>query len=231
MYGYFWSEKDINHGTFRYFYLAIKMNAISKYFLSFFLLMYGILMNTTSSAQYGNYDTLKVYAFIVDGDTIPGGRLPDVTVTTRMQEKWRKYWAEWSRLRNAVYVTYPYAKAAGKVINEINAQLLNVTDKDQRKRIIKSREKDLKKEFADKLTNLSVYQGKVLMKLIFRQTDNNCFQLIKEYKGGFSAGFWQTVAILFGSNLKQNYDPANDERDHSIELIVKDVERMYGVRG
>ena len=148
-----------------------------------------------------------------------------------MQEKWKKYWAEWSRLRNAVYVTYPYAKAAGKVINEINLQLVNVSDKDQRKRIIKSREKDLKKEFADKLTNLSVYQGKVLMKLIYRETNNNCFQLIKEYKGGFTAGFWQTVAIIFGSNLKQDYDPSSDERDKSIELIVKDVERMYGHRG
>ena len=148
-----------------------------------------------------------------------------------MLEKWKKYWAEWSRLRNAVYVTYPYAKAAGKVINEINLQLVSVSDKDQRKRIIKSREKDLKKEFADKLTNLSVYQGKVMMKLIYRETNNNCFQLIKEYKGGFTAGFWQTVAIIFGSNLKQNYEPVSDERDKSIELIVKDVERMYGHRG
>ena len=54
-------------------------------------------------------------------------------------------------LRNAVYVTYPYAKAAGKVLNEVNARLLNVTDKNERKAIIKSREKDLKREFADKL--------------------------------------------------------------------------------
>src|SRR5919112_3058831 len=159
------------------------------------------------AAQAYSNDTLKVYAFIVDGDTIPGGRLLDVNVRTVMLEKWRNYWAEWSRLRNAVYVTYPYAKAAGKVMNEVNAALVNVTDKDERKRIIKSREKELKREFADKLTNLSVYQGKVLMKLIYRETGNNCYELIQEYKGGFTAGFWQTVAILFGSNLKQNYEP------------------------
>jgi len=179
-------------------------------------------------AQDRRNDTLKVYAFIVDGDTIPGGRMLDVNVRTVMLEKWRSYWAEWSRLRNAVYVTYPYAKAAGKVMNQVNAELANVTDKDERKRIIKLHEKDLKREFADKLTNLSVYQGKVLMKLIYRETGNNCYNLIHEYKGGFTAGFWQTIAILFGSNLKQNYDPV--EKDHAIELIVQDVERMYGQR-
>lgn len=179
-------------------------------------------------AQSSPTDTLKVYAFVVDGDTIPGGRMLDVNVKTRMYEKWRTYWAEWTRLRNAVYVTYPYARAAGKVMNEVNAKLVGVTDKNMRKAIIKAREKDLKKEFADKLTNLSVYQGKVLMKLINRETGNNCYEIIQEYKGGVAAGFWQTVAIIVGSNLKQSYDPA--DRDQNIEIIVRDVERMYGHR-
>ncbi len=192
------------------------------------ILVFLLFTQQHAKAQDYRYDTMKVYAFIVDGDTIPGGRMLDVNVRTVMLEKWRNYWAEWSRLRNAVYVTYPYAKAAGKVMNEVNAQLVNITDKDERKRIIKSREKDLKREFADKLTNLSVYQGKVLMKLIYRETGNNCYNLIHEYKGGFTAGFWQTIAVLFGSNLKQNYDPA--DKDRPIEIIVQDVERMYGRR-
>lgn len=181
-----------------------------------------------AEAQFSVNDTIQVYAFVVDGDTIPGGWLPEALVQTRMHDKWRKYWAEWSRLRNAVYVTYPYAKAAGKVMNEVNANLAGVTDKKKRKAIIHSREKDLKKEFADKITNLSVYQGKVLMKLIYRETGNNCYNIIHEYKGGFSAGFWQTVAVILGSNLKQNYEPAAKDRD--IEKIVQDVERMYGHR-
>jgi hypothetical protein len=184
----------------------------------------------TLPSQIGINDTLKVYAFIVDGDTIPGGRLYDVTVRTKMLEKWRKYWAEWTRLRNAVYVTYPYARAAGRIMNEVNAKLVNITDKNDRKAIIKSREKELKKEFADKLTNLSVYQGKVLMKLINRETGNNCYTIIEEYKGGFTAGFWQTVAVVLGSNLKQGFKPHEDQRDRDIEQIVHDVERMYGLR-
>jgi hypothetical protein len=190
-----------------------------------------LLLSNSAKAQTGRYDTLKVYAFIVDGDTIPGGILPDVHVHTRMHEKWKQYWAEWTRLRNAVYVTYPYAKAAGKIMNEINAKLVGVNDKKLRKQIIKSREKELKKEFTSKITNLSVYQGKVLMKLINRETGNNCYEIIEEYKGSFTAGFYQTIAIIFGSSLKQPFDPAKTTYDRDIETIVRDVEKMYGYRG
>lgn len=199
-----------------------------KYIYIFILGVAFLLAGKGAQAQFSPNDTLKVYAFVIDGDTIPGGRLLDALVRTRMHDKWRKYWQEWSRLRNAVYVTYPYAKAAGKVMNEVNGNLAGVTDKKKRRAIIHSREKDLKREFADKITNLSVYQGRVLMKLIYRETGNNCYNIIHEYKGGFTAGFWQTVAVILGSSLKQNYDPI--EKDRDIETIVRDVERMYGHR-
>ena len=131
---------------------------------------------------------------------------------------------EWTRLRNAIYVTYPYARKAGAIMNEMNAALAKMPEK-KKKSYIKSREKELKKEFADPLTNLSVYQGKVLMKLINRQTGNNWYDIIKEYKGGFTACFWQTLAFVFGSNLKQPYNASTTERD--MEMIVQEVERMF----
>lgn len=184
---------------------------------------------TLSAQERGPYDTVRVYAYITpEGDTIPESILPPVEVIGKLTGKWKRHWAEWTRLRNAVYVTYPYAMAASKVMNEINARLVHVSDKQKRRAIIKSREKELKKEFADKLTKLSVYQGKVLMKLIYRQTGNNCYEIIQEYKGGFNAAFWQTIAVIFGSNLKQNYDPYNKDRD--METIVRDVEVMYGYK-
>ena len=163
-----------------------------------------------------------------NGDTIPCSWLQDMYVTGQLRGIYKKRYAEWTRLRNAVYVTYPYAIKASQVMNTINAQLANVKDKKKRKEIIQANEKQLKSEFADKLTQLSVYQGKVLMKLINRQTGNNCYEIIDDYKGKFSAGFWQTVALIFGSNLLQPYDPNGD--DHDMETIVQDVERMYGVR-
>jgi hypothetical protein len=132
---------------------------------------------------------------------------------------------KWTRLRNAVYVTYPYAKKAGNVMNEITAKISTIKDGIKRKEYIKSREKELKKEFADPLQQLSVYQGKILMKLINRQTGNNCYDIIKEYRGGFTARFWQTIAFFFSSNLKQPYDAVGEDKE--IESIVMEVERMY----
>jgi hypothetical protein len=108
-------------------------------------------------------------------------------------------------------------------MNDINSRLVNVSDRKKRKEIIKSREKELKKEFTDKLSNLSIYQGKVLMKLIYRETGNNCYEIIDEYKGFISAAFWQGVAILFGSNLKQTYEARG--KDLEMEKIVRDVEK------
>ena len=190
----------------------------------------GILLQGQVKAQSVNYDTLRVEAFITpEGDTIPQSWLPTVEVHAIQTKEVAKFWRDWTRLRNAVYVTYPYAKSASKVINEVNAQLANVKDERTRKQIIKAREKDLKKEFADKVTNLSVYQGKVLMKLINRETGNNCYEIIKEYKGGFNAGFWQAVAFVFGSNLKQPYEPKGEDRE--IEKLVQEVCRVYGYKG
>ena len=182
------------------------------------------------AAQNSQQDTIRVEAYITpEGDTIPQSWLPTVMVSAVQTQALKNYWNNWTRLRNAVYVTYPYARSASKVIQSVNAQLANVQDEKLRKQIIKSREKELKRDFADKVTNLSVYQGKVLMKLINRETGNNCYQLIKEYKGGLNAGIWQTVAFVFGSSLKQPYSPNGE--DQEIEKIVVEVQKIYGAKG
>ena len=135
----------------------------------------------------GPNDTIPVPAIIANNQLIPSGTLEWYWVTAPYPKHLLKKRQEWTRLRNAIYVTYPYARKSGYIINEINAKLAGVTDKEERKKYLKTREKELKKEFADPLSNLSVYQGKVLMKLINRQTGNNCYEIIKEYKGGFTA--------------------------------------------
>jgi len=186
--------------------------------------------NANDTIIVGIRDNIRVEAFITpEGDTIPQSWLPTVEVKALQTALWKNYWRNWTRLRNAVYVTYPYAKTAGKLINEVNNQLAGVRDEAARKRIIKSREKEMKRDFGDKVTSLSVYQGKVLMKLINRETGNNCYEIIKEYKGGFNAGFWQTVAYVFGSSLKQQYAPQGDDKD--IEKIVLELQKLYGYKG
>jgi hypothetical protein len=180
-----------------------------------------------SSAQNaGEYDTLLRRAIVYNGDTLTLQDLEMVYMYTRLTEAQKIAIAKYNRLRNAVYVTYPYARRAGLVMNDINAKLVGVSNKKERKDYIKTREKELKKEFTEPLTNLSVYQGKVLMKLINRETGNNCYEIIKEVKGGLTARFYQTVAFFFDSNLKQSYDA--DTNDATIEKIVKEVQRMYG---
>lgn len=189
--------------------------------------MISIFIYNTSHAQIfaqtGVKDTIISNAVVYNGDTIEAKILAGVYL-------WKPgdpHKAEWTRLRNAIYVTYPYAKRAGYVFNDIQRHIASSNDKRFISKYINSREKELKKEFTDPLKNLSVYQGKVLMKLINRETGGtNCYDILKELKGGFTARFWQTVAFLFGSDLKQPYEATG--KDAEMEVIVREVQRMYG---
>jgi hypothetical protein len=195
-----------------------------KSILLLFLLIY--CGKGASAQNSGINDTLLHEAIVYNGDTIESKTLSNIWLYAQLSEEQMNARAKYNRLRNAVYVTYPYARRAGAVLNDINAKLVGVQGKTERKKIILSREKELRKEFTDPLTKLSVYQGKVLMKLINRESGNNCYEIIKEYKGSLSARLYQTVAFFFSSNLKQPYDPSGD--DAVIENIVHEVQRMYG---
>ena len=178
-------------------------------------------------AQHGPNDSIICSAVVYEGDTIEAKILAGVYVWGKRNAAARE---QWTRLRNAVYVTYPYARKAGFVFNDIEKHIANNPNKTEVSKYINSREKELKKEFSDPLKNLSVYQGKVLMKLINRQTGGtNCYDILKELKGGFTARVWQTVAFVFGSDLRQPYDATG--KDAEIESIVKEVQKMYGYSG
>lgn len=196
-------------------------------FIKIILVLFAVIFTAnTTHAQMGGNDTLTTYAVIYEGDTIEAKTLYGVEMLSKISSANKATRAKWTRLRNAIIVTYPYAMRSGLILTEMNARLTNVTDKSDRKEYIKSREKELKKEFTDPLSNLSIYQGKVLMKLINRQTGNNCYDIIKEYKGGFTARFYQTVAFFFSSNLKQDYEPGGNDRE--IETILREVCQTYG---
>lgn len=204
------------------------MKPHTKHILQPLIILALACFSFTASAQsrFGANDTIKTLAVVYGGDTLSFYYMEMATVTGIMSEATRQAMAKRTRLRNAVYVTYPYAITAASVMNDINAHLVNIKDKGARRRYIKSREKDLRRDFTDKLTNLSVYQGKVLMKIIYRETGEHCYEIIKELKGGATARFYQTVAFLFGSSLKQSYNPKGE--DAEMEEIVKEVARMYG---
>ena len=206
------------------------MHKLFKYMrlVSLLLIVHLSSFINTAKAQsaYGINDTIVSVAVVYEGDTIEAKTLAGVYVWKRDPAAR----AKWTRLRNAVYVTYPYALRAGFVFNDIEKHIATSKDKKFITAYINSREKELKREFTDPLTNLSVYQGRVLMKLINRESGGtNCYDILKELKGGFTARFWQTVAFFFGSDLKQPYEAQGN--DAEIEAIVKEVRRMYGYPG
>ncbi|MFM2138072.1 MAG: hypothetical protein RJA57_379 [Bacteroidota bacterium] len=174
--------------------------------------------------KWGPHDTIVVPAIWFQGEIVNYKEMENIWVSNLPPSKLAKYIEEWNRLRNAVYVTYPYARVAGSTINDINLQLTGYRSKLERKAYIKTREKELRAQFEEPLRNLSVYQGKILMKLINRQTGNNCYSIIKEYKGGLNARVYQTVAWFFGSSLKQDWDLAANKLDRQIESIVREID-------
>ncbi|WP_073086508.1 DUF4294 domain-containing protein [Chitinophaga jiangningensis] len=194
----------------------------SIFFLS---LVAGILACSKPAAAQEAHgaDKIPLHAIVVGTDTIPVITLAIFDVVDKLPRRLRKERERYSRLRNAVYVTYPYAKSAARILKDVGAELAKLPNGRARKAYLASKEKELKAQFGDKLTNLSVYQGKVLMKLIDRETGQNCFEIIKELKGGFNARVWQTVAFFFGGNLKSDYDL---QEDKDIEVIVQELE-MY----
>ena len=176
--------------------------------------------------KWGRNDTIITGAIYYQNEWMPYKELEMAWVSNMSEKKLAKYMEEWTRLRNAVYVTYPYARTAGHLMNDINASTSKMKTKKEKKAYIKSREKELKDQFADPLSNLSVYQGKILMKLINRQTGNNCYEIVKEYRGGVTARVYQTVAFFFGSSLKQEWD-VTDKVDRQIENIVKEIDGTW----
>jgi hypothetical protein len=176
---------------------------------------------------YGVNDTVLVPGMMVEGEWMGGRYLSDIFVWGGNPKDLAKYMAKWDRLRRAVYVTYPYARSAGVVMSDVLKHLENVKKKSERRKYIRSREQELRKAFGDQIMELSVYQGKVLMKLIHRQTGEDCYEIIKEMKGGVTARFYQTIMFFVGSNLKQQWAPSYDNTDRLIESFVQEIEGVF----
>jgi hypothetical protein len=130
----------------------------------------------------------------------------------------RKY----DRLHRYVVKVYPYAEVAGEMLQYYDDTLQSFKTEYAKKRYLKKVEEQLKEEFGGELKKLTIMQGIILVKLIDRQTGNTSYDLIKQLRGSFSAFLWQSLARLFGSNLKLEYDP--DGEDYLIEDIVLRIE-------
>lgn len=180
-----------------------------------FLIYSGVFAQTT--------DGYVVPAKIMDGDTIPFLILDEISINpsnTLAKEIINK--PKYSKLIRDVKKAYPYAVIAGVKLKEYNDIIANTPDEGERKKLMKQAEEDLKKQFTDDVENMTFTQGKILLKLIYRQTGVTSYEIVKELRGTLRAIFWQTLARIFGANLKIEYDPAGE--DKAIEEIVKQIE-------
>lgn len=163
------------------------------------------------------------YATIINGDTFPMVYLNPVwCVEKRVFKNQFQTW-KYQRLIKNIKAAYPFAKIAGRKMKEYNKLLINVKSEEEKHRMMKKIEKELKSEFENDLKNLTITQGRILLKLIDRETGNTSYTIVKELRGTFSATFWQTIALLFGNDLKSEYNSTGD--DKQIEEIIQLIEK------
>ncbi len=123
------------------------------------------------------------------------------------------------RLIRNVKAVYPYAVDARNLFRELTAQLDTITSEKERNRITKALEKELIRRYTPVLEKMTYSQGKILIRLIDRETERTSYQILEEFRGKFAAKFWNTIARIFRANLKQEYDPTQGE-DKLIEQII-----------
>ena len=181
-----------------------------------FILILALLaiFSFNSSSQ----DKLLISAFTIDnGDTFFAADVPEVEILAfkDINER-RKYYI----LQRRVVKVYPYALSAKEKLISIQKGLDLIPKRRHKKRYTKEVAKWVKEEYADRLKNLTMKEGKILVKLIYRETNTTSFEIVKSYRGRFNAFFWQTMAKFWDNNLKTEYDPVYNREDMLIENIL-----------
>lgn len=184
----------------------------------FYLLLLFFLTGTAGISQ-----GVTTEGVVVDGDTIPIVMLDEAVITEFRKERSRKYKRKYNRFYKKVIKVYPYAKVAGDLLDEYHHRIEEIDDEKLQKKYLKKAEQELKEEFEGDLRNMTISEGIILIKLIDRETGETSYDIVKELRGSFTAFFWQGIARLFGTNLKLEYDPENE--DEVIENIVLQIER------
>ncbi len=134
----------------------------------------------------------------------------------------RRDMRRYARLVRAVRKVYPIAQEAKREMALMEQELERLPSKRDRELYIKGIQKMIIKQYTPVLKKMTIYEGRVLLKLIDRETDYTAYEIVREFRGGFVAGFWQAMARLFGNNLKLEYDPEGNDR--LLDQIVRAYE-------
>ena len=183
------------------------------------LSLIAIQSNAQENKSAGGY---LVPVCIYKGDTIPSITLPDVYIFKPLKFRNDKERKEYYRLVYNVKKTFPISQEINRTIIETYEYLETLPNEKIRQKHIKRVEKGLKEQYTARMKKLSFAQGKLLIKLVDRQSNQTSYELVKAFMGPFKAGLYQTFAGLFGASLKKQYDPEGDDR--MIERIVLQVQ-------
>ena len=193
-----------------------------------------VILTAAFSASSQNIEEpeLKVKAYkgwykMVDeyGDTVRMIEMYDVVVFPPMKFKNKKQEEFYWRTVRDVRKTLPYAKAASKALIETYEYIQTIPDKKERERHLSTMEKDIVAQYKPVILKFTKGQGKVLLKLINRETSQSSFNIVKAFLGSFRAGFWQTFGRFFGMNMKSGYHPDKNEEDAIIERVATLIEQ------
>ena len=172
-----------------------------------------------SAAQKSVYLTpMCVY----EGDTIPYVKLPTVYIFKPLKFKNKRDTTKLYNLNRDVKNVLPISMEINRPIIDTFVYMLTETTEKARQKHMKAVEKSLKEQYTPRMKKLTFAQGKLLIKLVDRQTNSTGYELVKAFMGPFKAGFYQTFAALFGASLKKQYDPMGD--DALTERVILMVE-------
>ena len=187
-----------------------------KCILNAFLIL---LCTPNSSAEN---DSLIIKSFFIDGkDTIVYSEIKEVNIRSfHSKEDRRLYYIINKKTRKL----YPIALTLSNKLDSINLALDSIPKRRKKRRYIKATEKWFKNEYVPILKKLSRWDGRILSKLIYRQTKVSTYEIVKNLKGGLYASFWQGMARLYDNNLKTPFDVVNNKEDQYIEEIIYQIE-------
>ncbi len=178
-----------------------------------------LFLTTCFFAHAQKQDSVTVVTRIQDGDTIKVIELDPILISVGMDEDQRK---AYELLKWRVKQVMPYAKLAAYRMRTMEDKLATIKGKRERKKFIRECEESLKELFKENLKQLSIEQGKILMKLIHRETGQTTWEIMKKYRGGTEALIWQSFGAVYGHNMKSEFDPV---LDYQIENIIR-VEKL-----
>lgn len=189
-----------------------------KRFVSILLLLVMLVVecDVVSAQRWRPLRGVRTVTWQVDskGDSVMHVELLDVRIFNHKRDL-KKY----QRMVNAVKKVYPLAQEAARRMENFDAELARMESRKDRKKYTKSIEEALTEELTPMLWKMTRYEGMILLKLIDRETNHTAFKIIKEFRSGLTASFYQLLAQMFGNNLKLEYDPTGE--DEMLEYIVK----------